>query len=105
MLRHNAIETFSVILKMGWRRCPPPLRQPPNSFCLDQFLVGNTSISETYNLVDRRLSTKSIKDVFPSSVLHKVDLLKMFSDHCPSFGSEGIRTSIDLVKDEIEWKN
>ena len=65
-------------------RCPPAVSKPLKEFCLEEFLVGNTSIGETYNLVDRRLSTKSIKDVFPSPVLHEVDLPKTFGGHCSS---------------------
>ena len=51
------------------------------------FFVSNTAIGESDNCVDRRLSTQSIEDVFPSSVLHEVDVLRRFDDHGSSTGN------------------
>ena len=55
---------------------------PTAELRLELFLVGNTSIGEAHNFVDRHLSLQSIKDVLPPPVLHEVDALRTFSDQC-----------------------
>ena len=47
---------------------------------LEPFLVGNASVGEAHNLVDRHLSLQSVQDVLPPPVLHEVDALRTFSD-------------------------
>ena len=60
-----------------WVMCAPTAE-----LRLELFLVGNTSIGEAHNFVDRHLSLQSIKDVLPPPVLHEVDALRTFSDQC-----------------------
>ena len=50
------------------------------------------------------MSTQTIEDVFPSPVLHEVDVFRAFDDHC-SLANEGIKASTCPVKDEEEWKD
>ncbi|QNI47347.1 hypothetical protein SynA1560_00674 [Synechococcus sp. A15-60] len=47
---------------------------------LKLLLVGNTSVGQAHNFLDRRLCLQTIEDVLPPSVLHQVDALRTFSD-------------------------
>ena len=49
---------------------------------LEPFLVGNASVGEAHNLVDRHLSLQSVQDVLPPPVLHEVVSLRTFSNQC-----------------------
>ena len=42
--------------------------------------MGDASIVEAHNFVDRHLSLQSIEDLLPPPVLHEVDELRTFSD-------------------------
>ena len=59
---------------------------------LELFLVGNASIGEPHNFVDRYLSTQSIEDVLTPPVLHEMDVLRAFGDQCspPAKGDQSI---------------
>ena len=80
MLRHNAVEASY--------RCSKGLvalkTVSARSGLAHQelLLVGNASIGEAHNFVDRYLSTQSIEDVFTPPVLHEMDVLRTFSNQC-----------------------
>ena len=65
------------------KRNGPLTRQLWVNICLswlEPFLVGNASVGEAHNLVDRHLSLQSVQDVLPPPVLHEVDALRTFRD-------------------------
>ena len=80
----------SATVRAQWVMCAPTAE-----FRLELFLVGDTSIGEAHNFVDRHLSLQSIKDVLPPPVLHEVDALRTFSDQCspPRKGNGSINPS------------
>ena len=66
--------------------------------------MGNASVGEAHNLVDRHLSVQSVLDVLPPPVLHEVDSLRTFSDQC-SPQENGMKALIRQMKSVAEWKD
>ena len=58
------------------------MRSPASSPRSELLLVGNASVGEAHNFVDRHLSLQSVQDVLPPPVLNEVDALRTFSDQC-----------------------